>query len=348
MHKFTLLLFLFVSAASFAQIVPPQAFSYSAVARNSYGTPLDSQNIGVQFTILQGSAVGSTVYQENQFTATNQFGIFTLQLGTGAVQQGAFNTIVWGSNTYYLKVGLDATGGSNFQTMGISQFLSVPYAIYADSSGHSPKTYQILSLSNDTLYLSNGGNVYLGNYRDSLVLNNDTLQLSHGNQVVLPGNNFIVKINNVPITDPSINHVMIGPTTFLTQNNYRYDLTSGEYGTILGDTLQLNSCGGFIYDDSAACVAGGIGYVPTNNFVENNFLNWTGVSPGRVFLSTQGNICYISANSTITTLNNAWISYQGEAIKETGIFYCYQVLPNNPTITGFPFTSPYLKVTFSH
>jgi hypothetical protein len=44
-------------------------------------------------------------------------------------------TIDWSNDNYYLKVGMDANGGSSFVTMGTTQLLSVPYALYAKSAG---------------------------------------------------------------------------------------------------------------------------------------------------------------------------------------------------------------------
>src|ERR1019366_8094743 len=106
------------SITAFSQLAPPHAFNYSAVARNSNGIPLTNQNIGLQFSILKGSTVGPIQYQENQFTNTNQFGLFDLIIGIGAVQQGVFDSINWSNDNYYLRVGLDASGGTNFQIMG--------------------------------------------------------------------------------------------------------------------------------------------------------------------------------------------------------------------------------------
>jgi hypothetical protein len=46
-----------------------------------------------------------------------------------------WQTIDWSNDNYYLKVAMDATGGTNFLTMGTTQLLSVPYALYAKSAG---------------------------------------------------------------------------------------------------------------------------------------------------------------------------------------------------------------------
>ncbi len=347
-----------------AQVAPPQAFSYSAVARDAQGNPLVNQSIGVQFSILKGSTVGPVQYQENQFTTTNQFGIFTLIIGTGTVLQGTFNSINWGNDSYYLKVGLDATGGTNFQIMGTTQFLSVPYALYAESAGNA--TYQVLSFSNDTLYLTNGGKVYLGNYNNTftpqtLSINKDTLKISQGNQVVLPSAMFTVKINDTPIDDPNINDVMIGPYTFLTENNYRYDFLPdddifGRYG-IFSDTLQLttphtnvNSPAGTFGAYSCVFFAGnscnGSVYVPTTAI--QGSINSAPFCRGRIF-HWQGSIYYIPLNASATSLTNPYrydTSQGGCVVPITGTFNFYMALPNNPAVTGFGFTSSKLKVTF--
>ena len=69
-------------------------------------------------------------------------------------------TMDWSNVNYYRKLGMDAEGGTNFLTMGTTQLLSVPYAMYAKSagsvSGGSGITITSVSTAGDTLYLSNG------------------------------------------------------------------------------------------------------------------------------------------------------------------------------------------------
>jgi hypothetical protein len=55
-------------------------------------------------------------------------------IGAGAVQSGSMGTIDWSNDNYYLKVGMDAAGGTNFLTMGTTQLLSVPYALHAKTA----------------------------------------------------------------------------------------------------------------------------------------------------------------------------------------------------------------------
>lgn len=122
--------------ALYAQTAPPNAFNYSGVARNTNNTPIATQNIGVQFSVLKSNpTTGIVVYSENHFTTTDALGLFNLSIGTGAVQSGNFANIDWSNDNYFLRVGIDPAGGTNFGTIGATQFLSVPYALYAKSAG---------------------------------------------------------------------------------------------------------------------------------------------------------------------------------------------------------------------
>lgn len=114
--------------------VPPQAFNYSAVARNASGDPISMTTIGIQISILKTSTTGSIVYSENHHLNTDSFGLFNVIIGTGSIQSGNMSHIDWGGDNYYLKVGMDIAGGTNFRTMGVTQLLSVPYALHAKTA----------------------------------------------------------------------------------------------------------------------------------------------------------------------------------------------------------------------
>lgn len=116
----------------YAQV--PQAFNYQGVARDASGTAMPSTNIGLRFSILHGSPVGPADYVETHSLTTNVHGLFTVQVGSGSVVSGTFSGIQWGGGSKYMKVEMDAAGGTNYTVMGTSQLISVPYALYADSS----------------------------------------------------------------------------------------------------------------------------------------------------------------------------------------------------------------------
>jgi hypothetical protein len=115
--------------------IPPNAFNYSAVARDAQNNPIANSTIGIQISILKGSSSGSVEYVENHSVNTDAFGLFNLSIGSGTPQGGAMATINWGNDSYFLKVGMDAAGGTNFLVMGTTQLLSVPYALYAKNAG---------------------------------------------------------------------------------------------------------------------------------------------------------------------------------------------------------------------
>ncbi len=160
----------------------PQSFKYQGVARNSEGVAITNSPIGLQFSILAGSATGTTVYSET-FTATSSgSGVFSVNIGEGNVVSGNFSDIDWGGNTYFLKVAMDISGGSDYVDMGTSQLLSVPYSLYTGSI--------YVNYSNDTLYIGDqyviifgggggggGGNTvtdYDGNTYETVTIGNQT------------------------------------------------------------------------------------------------------------------------------------------------------------------------------
>lgn len=115
----------------------PEAINYQAVVSGSNGNLIVNQLVNFRISILQGSSTGSLVYSETHLKTTNQYGAVTLSIGAGTLLFGTFSTINWGNGTYYLKTELDTSGGTNFQFMGVSQFLSVPYSLYAKSAGNA-------------------------------------------------------------------------------------------------------------------------------------------------------------------------------------------------------------------
>ncbi|MCF8277495.1 MAG: tail fiber domain-containing protein [Flavobacteriales bacterium] len=127
---------LFVFAALFASAQTPQKFNYQGVARNSLGNVIPDQNIGVKVTIHHSSPSGITVMEETHAVTTNAFGLFNLVIGDGTPTFANMAAISWSGGVYYIEIGLDATGGTTYQSMGTSQLLSVPYALYAETAAN--------------------------------------------------------------------------------------------------------------------------------------------------------------------------------------------------------------------
>jgi len=133
MKRFLLTIIAAVSVLSL-MAQAPGSFSYQAVVRNASGNPIVSQNVAYRFSILEGSVNGSSVYTEKHSVTTNQFGMVTLAIGNGTDKTGSFSAINWGVNLYFLKVEIDAAGGTSYLNMGTTQLLSVPYALHAKTA----------------------------------------------------------------------------------------------------------------------------------------------------------------------------------------------------------------------
>ena len=162
MKKLLLLSALFISFLTFAQV--PQGISYQAIALNGSGTPVVSSSVRVKLSILDVSATGTVLYSETQLKTTNAQGLFNLVIGQGTVVSGVFNTINWGTNSKFLKVEMDITGGTTYATVGTTQLLSAPYALAADSLVTSAGEGITLVSPNGTPYqltVDNSGNLSL-------------------------------------------------------------------------------------------------------------------------------------------------------------------------------------------
>lgn len=150
MKKLLLSLAFIASFLTFAQV--PQGISYQAIALNGSGNPVASSNVRVKLSILDQVANGTVLYSETQQKTTTAQGLFNLTIGQGTVVSGTFNTINWGTNSKFLKVEMDVTGGTNYVLVGTTQLLSVPYALAADSLVTSPGEGITLVSPNGTPY----------------------------------------------------------------------------------------------------------------------------------------------------------------------------------------------------
>ena len=57
-----------------------------------------------------------------------------LEIGKGTVVSGVFEDIDWGDALYFLQIEMDENGETNYQLMGTSQMVSVPYALHSKTA----------------------------------------------------------------------------------------------------------------------------------------------------------------------------------------------------------------------
>ncbi|MFZ4634520.1 MAG: tail fiber domain-containing protein [Saprospiraceae bacterium] len=127
--------FLFAALGIFAQNVP-QGFNYQCIVRDASGNPMANQSATLLFTLRTGAPNGPVVYSEKYTTPTNDYGLVNLVVGQGTPLQGTFSNINWAAAAHYLSVSIE-TAPNVFDELGASQLMSVPYALFAQSSANS-------------------------------------------------------------------------------------------------------------------------------------------------------------------------------------------------------------------
>ena len=129
------ILFTFSIFLTFSIAIAQDGINYQGAATDGNGDELTNQNISIRASVLSTSASGNLQWEETHSATTDQFGLFNVVIGQGTnTTNGAtanFDDMDWGSADHYLKIEMDATGGTNYAMIGTTQMMSVPYALYA-------------------------------------------------------------------------------------------------------------------------------------------------------------------------------------------------------------------------
>jgi hypothetical protein len=133
-RNYTLLLFLLATVSILAQT--PEKMSYQVILRDASNTLLTNQEVGMQISILQTTITGTAVYIETQTATTNINGLVSIAIGSGTSSNN-FSAIDWSAGPYFIKTETDPSGGSSYTITGTTQLMSVPFALYAKTSGSS-------------------------------------------------------------------------------------------------------------------------------------------------------------------------------------------------------------------
>jgi hypothetical protein len=196
MKNLLILTAFFLFSISFLQAQAPQSFNYQAVARDADNNPYQNTTLGIRISLVRDNPNGASDFIEEHQVLTSDLGVFTLQIGKGIPFIGNLTNVDWGSHSYYLQVEMDPSGGTNYLDMGVTQLLSVPYALYAGTAGDDEddldtdptNEIQTITLNGNNLSLSGGGGlVILPEDSDNQTLNlqGTTLLITDGNGVDL-------------------------------------------------------------------------------------------------------------------------------------------------------------------
>jgi len=174
-----------IQISVFAQT--PEKMSYQAVIRDNSDFLLKKSNVNLKIIVKQGSANGSSVYEETHHTMTNLNGLLSLEIGSGFVEKGSFNEINWAQGPFFIETLVDIKGNSNYKINGVSEMLSVPYSLHAKSAdsftgtispSQMPDFYTADQIDNILLDINTVGGV-----KQSLELNQNNLTISGENTV---------------------------------------------------------------------------------------------------------------------------------------------------------------------
>jgi uncharacterized protein (TIGR02145 family) len=315
MKKLFTLLALVITLITFAQV--PQGFNYQATVRNSSGVLIVNQNVLVKFNVLQNSANGTIVYSENQSANTDDLGHINLVVGQGTATTGTFSTINWGSGSYYLEIELNI--GSGYVAMGTTQLLSVPYALYANSSASS--TPQNL---NSVLNAGNSANTTKIINLGDPVNPKDAVNKEYVDAKILLLQNYI---NTLPVTDVDGNTYL--PVTICNQTWTKSNLNVTHYRN--GDVIPQ------VTDPTqwANLTTGAWCYYnndPANGAIYGILYNWYAVNDPRG-LAPQG--WHVPTAAEWSSLTNCLgdASVAGEKLKSTSTLWQSPNIATN--VSGF-------------
>ena len=329
-----IIVFLAVCMSATAQT--PYAFNYQSVVRDANGQLLPNQSVGIQITIRHASATGAQSYQETFTKTTNDYALVNLKVGNGNIGFGAFDTINWGEGPYFMEVSMDFSGGNNYTVMGSSQLVSVPFALHAKTADNtfsgdygdlSNSPTNISFFTNDAGYLLTEMDGDSTNEIQALTLSNDTIFLSNGGFVKLPAP--IFGFNGL------YSGLIGAPTNVSHFTNDAGYLTSEVDGdstneiqslSLSADTLFLSEGGNVnlsSYDNTAAistnttAIAGNTTSISTNT--GNISTNTAGVSTNASGISTNAsgittNATTIAGNTTSISTNTGNISTNASGI----------------------------------
>ncbi len=217
-NLFTFFAAVLLTASVVAQT--PEKMSYQAVIRNSSDVLVTNTEVGMQISILQGSAEGTELYVERHFLSTNANGLITVVIGDGTAVSGDIVSINWNDGPYFIKSETDLNGGANYTIEGTSELLSVPYALHAKTAKHADNTIITGDEQAFSGWDKNASDDFSGDYNDltgkpssfddadadptnelqSLSISGKTLSISDKNSITLPNGLLKTTILNVSCT----------------------------------------------------------------------------------------------------------------------------------------------------
>lgn len=235
---------LLFSGSVFAQGVP-QGIKYQAVVRDLNGDIVSQKPIRITLSIIQyqaslcpGNPEGcDAVYSETHTIQSNIFGLVNFEIGRGTPSSPLhFEDIDWGAAPHYMQLELEIQG-TGFTNMSTVELLSVPYALYAESSNKAENVdFSNLKDRYATIYHEAEDRLVSSKIYQSLGGSNDTLVVETGNTKI--GGDALIEgkttTQKTIVQDTAFTKdILIQNGSSLHINDYRFPKDAGSEGQVL-------------------------------------------------------------------------------------------------------------------
>ena len=273
MRKFLpLLVFLIGSYVAFAQT--PEKMSYQAIVRDASNTLLVDKLVGIQVSILQNSETGSEVYVETHSVVTNMNGLVALEIGTGVTSYD-FTSIDWTNGPYFVKVETDPNGADNYSISGVSQLMSVPFALYAKASGNG-----ITSDQADAIVANTAKTGITSDQADAIVANTAKTGITSDQADAIVANTAKTGITSDQSDAIVANTAKTGITSdqsdAIVANTAKTGITSDQADAIVANTSKISLPSGGNEGDVLKIVSGEYAWVGETTYQINTFYSELG------------------------------------------------------------------------
>ncbi|MBL7765598.1 MAG: hypothetical protein JNJ58_05865 [Chitinophagaceae bacterium] len=292
----TLLFLLLGASTAFAQA--PQKFNYQGIARDAKGNPVAQQQLAIKLSILPTIDATVSEYEETQLVTTNEFGLYTLQIGAGNAVNGEMKSVKWETGNKYIRVAIDPKGGTDYVDAGTTQLLSVPYAIYADKAGIARETADGTGKTRAGTVSTSAAGTGTTNYLPKFVAPNTIAN----SQLWDNGNTLII---GTPASSSANNRMHIYTNNATQQTYLRMEnANTGAQGRFLMANDGANSYATFTkYGNGVAGNYGGNAMYPNANLLAfGNNGSVANDGTGRFLITNGGNIGLAITKSSGTTL----------------------------------------------
>jgi hypothetical protein len=194
-------LLLLSSTLSVAQ--SQNTISYQTLVRSKSGQIITFTKFDFTIEIFHKSKTLPPIYTEEHTIFTNYDGLASLEIGNGIRLTGNYNQIDWSDGPYYVGTKIIGYNGNSDIDLGVTQLLSVPFALYAQKSGYAKIADSVVKpatlIEEDPKFSSSVA---------STITTSDKFFWNSKQNTLTAGTGISIKNNTISLTStPSIHHI---------------------------------------------------------------------------------------------------------------------------------------------